>query len=131
MDACALVRETEEDIKKIREKKKRVIQESVMGSNHEWPYQEKHFHIRGVEESSKEEKRLEEEEKILSSRKENAEKIRERVNVWMNTIPIRMQRIIRYKIFERMTWEQVAEKIGRGATMDSVRMEFKNFMEKK
>ena len=39
-----------------------------------------------------------------------------------------MQRIIRYKIFEGMTWEQVAVKMGRKATADSVRMEMERFL---
>ncbi|MCI9026335.1 MAG: RNA polymerase subunit sigma-70, partial [Dorea sp.] len=70
------------------------------------------------------------EEKLLEQRKESAEKIKRRVEEWMLTIPIRMQRIIRYKIFEERTWEQTAVKIGRKATGDSVRMEFNNFMKK-
>ena len=50
------------------------------------------------------------------------------VEVWINTIPVRMQRIIRYRIFEGMTWEQVAIRMGRGATGDSVRVEYVRFM---
>ena len=49
----------------------------------------------------------------------------------MNTIPIRMQRIIRYKYFEGMSWEQVADRIGRMATGDSVRMEVDRFLKEK
>ena len=48
----------------------------------------------------------------------------------MLTIPIRMQRIIRYKIFEELTWEQTAAKIGRKATGESAKKEFQRFMEK-
>ena len=70
------------------------------------------------------------EEKLLEERKANAEKLKLEVEAWMNTIPNRMQRIIRYKIFDGMTWEQVAKKIGRKATGDSVRMELNNFMKK-
>ena len=70
------------------------------------------------------------EEKILDQRKADAEKIKIQVEEWMNTIPQRMQRIIRYKVFKGMTWQQVAQRMGRDATKDSVRMEFNNFMEK-
>lgn len=70
------------------------------------------------------------EEKLLDQRKADAEKIKIQVEEWMNTIPQRMQRIIRYKIFKGMTWQQVAQRMGRDATKDSVRMEFNNFMEK-
>lgn len=41
--------------------------------------------------------------------------------MWINTIPVRMQRIIRYRIFEGMTWEQVAIRMGRGATEISMK----------
>ena len=49
----------------------------------------------------------------------------------MNAIPQRMQRIIRYAIFQKMSWSEVAIKLGRKATADSVRMEFQRFMEEK
>lgn len=40
-------------------------------------------------------------EAILEGRKANAEKLKTKVEAWMNTIPMRMQRIIRLKHFER------------------------------
>ena len=49
----------------------------------------------------------------------------------MNTIPVRMQRIIRYKVFEGMTWQQVAKKMGRKATEISLKKEYQRFFEKK
>ena len=49
----------------------------------------------------------------------------------MNSISVRMQRIIRYKIFEKMTWEQVAKRLGRRATGEGVRKEYENFMKDK
>ena len=71
------------------------------------------------------------EEELLEKRKEDAEKIKTRVEEWMNTIPVRMQRIIRYKIFEGLTWQQVAKKIGRKATEISLKKEYQRFFEKK
>ena len=65
---------------------------------------------------------------MLERRKANAERIKQNVEEWMLTIPARMQRIIRWKFFEELTWEEVAVKMGRKATGDSVRMEFTNFM---
>ena len=72
-----------------------------------------------------EEDRLEE---ILRERLRNAERIKHDVESWLNTIPMRMQRIIKYKIFEGLTWNQVAIRMGRKATADGVRMEYVNFM---
>ena len=48
-----------------------------------------------------------------------------------DTLPVRMQRIIRYKVFEGMTWQQVAKKIGRKATEESVKKEFQRFLKEK
>lgn len=47
---------------------------------------------------------------------------------WLLTVPIRMQRIIRYRYLEGLAWEQVAARMGRRATADSVRMELNNFL---
>ena len=128
IDACELIKETEKDIRRLKKKRKTVIQTNVKGSNPRFPYQEQHFRVQGTAFTYQDDGNLRLEEKLLEQRKENAEKIKRQVEEWMLTIPIRMQRIIRYKIFEEMTWEQVAAKIGRKATGDSVRMEFERFM---
>lgn len=128
IDACRLIKETEKDIRRLKKKRKTVIQTNVKGSNPRFPYQEQHFKVQGTTFTYQDDGNLRLEEKLLEQRKENAEKIKRQVEEWMLTIPIRMQRIIRYKIFEEMTWEQVAAKIGRKATGDSVRMEFERFM---
>ena len=49
----------------------------------------------------------------------------------MLTIPQRMQRIIRYKIFEELSWSEVAIRMGRKATADSVKKEYQRFMDEK
>lgn len=69
------------------------------------------------------------EEKILEERREQAQRLKVEVEQWMNHIPQRMQRIIKYRVFEEMSWSQVAAKLGRKATADSVRMEYLRFME--
>lgn len=128
IDACELIKETEEEIRKLRKKKKTIARTSVSGSNPEFPYNPQHFEIEGTAFTYKDDSDLREEEKILEERKKNAEKIKLEVERWMNTIPNRMQRIIKYKIFDELTWQQVAQKMGRKATGDSIRMEFNNFM---
>ena len=70
-------------------------------------------------------------EEILKERLQTAERIKHDVEAWLNTIPQRMQRIIRYKIFEELTWSEVAVRMGRKATADGVRMEYIRFMEEK
>lgn len=130
IDACELIKETQEDIQKLKKKKKTIVQTNVSGSNPEFPYNPQHFKIQGTTFTFREDSQLRMEEELLEKRKEDAEKIKTRVEEWMNTIPVRMQRIIDYKIFKKLTWEETARKIGRGATGDSVRMEYNNFMKK-
>lgn len=130
IDAMDLIKETEEDICKLKKRRKTIIQTNVKGSNPNFPYQEQHFRIAGTTFSYQDDKDLRLEEKLLERRKENAEVIKQQVEEWLLTIPIRMQRIIKYKIFEEMTWEQTAAKIGRKATGDGIRMEFERFMKK-
>lgn len=127
IDACALIEETKKDIQKLRQKKRTVIQTNVSGSNPEHPYNPQHFKIQGTTFTFREDSQLRMEEKLLEKRKEDAEKIKIQVEEWMNTIPVRMQRIIRYKVFEGMTWQQVAKKMGRKATEESVKKEFQRF----
>ena len=132
IDACAQVKETKEALLKLRKAKKRREQDAVKGSSHEFPYTAQTFHIEGIAyplvQDPGEEDRLEE---ILRERLRNAEKIKHDVEVWMNTISMRMQRIIRYKIFEEMTWSEVAERMGRKATELSIKKEYQRFMDDK
>ena len=130
IDACALIEETEKDIQKLRQKKRTVIQTNVSGSNPDFPYNPQHFKIQGTTFTLREDSQLRMEEKLLEKRKADAEKIKNQVEEWMNTIPQRMQRIIKYKVFEKLTWQQVAQRMGRDVSKDSVRMEFNNFMKK-
>lgn len=128
IDACALVQETERDIRALKKKRKTIIQTNVSGSNPDFPYQPQHFKIEGTTFTYADDSALRWDEGLLERRKANAEKIRLNVEEWMLTIPARMQRIIRWKFLEELTWEEVAVKMGRKATGDSVRMEFTNFM---
>lgn len=127
IDACAQIREIEADIKRLK-KRKGVVQDSVRGSNSEFPYQPKSFHLEGTMEQIEDRYVLEEEQRLLDERMAAATRIKMDVEAWMLTIPQRMQRIIDYKIFKKMSWKETADKLGRGATADGVRMEFNNFI---
>jgi len=128
IDACELIRETEEDIRRLRKKKQTVMQTHVKGSNPDFPYQEQHFRIQGTTFTYAEDGQLRKEERLLEERKAGAEKIRHEVEQWMLTVPMRMQRIIRFRFFRKMSWDEVAVRMGGRATADSVRMEFNNFI---
>lgn len=131
IDACELIKETEEDIKKLKRNKKTIIQTNVKGSNPNFPYEEKHFHIEGMKFPYIDDVRLRREEQLLEERRENAEKVKVQVESELNSIPVRMQRIIKAKYFEGLSWQQVADRLGRKATADSVRMEMERFFKEK
>ena len=129
IDACAQIREIEADIKRLK-KRKSVVQDSVRGSNSEFPYQPKSFHLEGTTEQIGDRDMLEEEQRLLDERKAAAIRIKIDVEAWMLTIPIRMQRIIKWKIFDGLTWQQVANKLGNKATESSAKKEFERFLKK-
>lgn len=128
IDACEQISETKKEISALKKKRSTIIQTNVSGSNPEFPYEKKHFKVQGTPITIREDSRLRQQEKILEERMAAAECLKQQVEEWMNTIPNRMQRIIRYKVFEEMSWEQVAAKIGRKATGEGIRKEYERFM---
>ncbi|MCD7994504.1 MAG: RNA polymerase subunit sigma-70 [Clostridia bacterium] len=132
IDACAIIKETEEEIHRIKRQRKTIVQSVVKGSMHGFPYTSQNFHIEGIPYSVVQDPRnLGVEERLLEQQKANAQALKLKVEAWMLTIPMRMQRIIRYAIFEKLSWGEVANRMGRKATADGVRMEFQRFMEEK
>ena len=129
IDACELVEETKEELRRLRKQRKRIEQDVVKGSSHEFPYTPQNFHTEGIAYSViKDPRSVEVQEKILQQRIEAAAKIKQQVEAWMLTISPRMQRIIRYRIFEELTWAQVAVRLGRKSTPDGIRKEFEACM---
>ena len=80
IDACELVRETEEDIRRLKERRQRIEQDSVKGSMPEFPYAAKNFHVEGVAYSEIQNPgQLEKEEKLLEERRTQAAENKRRV----------------------------------------------------
>lgn len=129
IDACEFIKETETEIKKL-EKRRRIVQDKVRGSNPEFPYEERSFSLHGTTETLAEAGRLARERQILEEQKTEAEELKLQVEEWMQEIPFRMQRIIKYKFFKELTWEEVATLMGRKCSAASVKMEFQRFMGK-
>ena len=130
IDACELIKDTKDEIRKLRKHRSQIQQDSVKGSAHEFPYTLQTYHLEGLGYAAvKLPDELDRMEKLLEERIRNAEKIKRQVEAWLNTISPRMQRIIRYRIFEELTWVQVAVKMGRKATEEGIRKEFIRFME--
>lgn len=128
IDACEFIKETEAEIKKL-EMKKRFVQDKVRGSNPDWPYEERSFSLGGSVETAADAFTLAREKRILEEQRKVASDLKLGVEEWMQEIPFRMQRIIRYKFFNELTWEEVATLMGRKCTAGSVRMEYQRFME--
>ena len=131
IDACELVKETEEEVRRVKRQRKTIVQGVVKGSSPDFPYTPQKFHIEGLSYSVVQDPgRLETKERRLEERRAAAEEIKGQVEAWMATIPMRMQRIIRYKVFDGMTWGQVARKMGRGTTENGLKKEYERFMRK-
>lgn len=131
VDACELVKETEEDIRKLKAKRGRTVQDSVRGSMQDFPYAPQSFHIEGTEYTYEDDRQLREEERLLLQRKEHAEQIRLQAQQYINFAPVRIQRIIRMRYMKKMSWNEIAGKMGGQCSGDSVRMEFQRWMEEK
>lgn len=129
IDACELIKDTEEEIRKLRKRRRQIQQDSVKGSSHEFPYTLQTYHLEGLGYAAvKDPDELERREKLLEERIRRAEQIKGQVEVWLLTVSPRMQRIIRYRVFEEMSWEQVAKRMGGKATGESVKKEFQRFL---
>lgn len=129
IDACEFIMETETEIKKL-EKKKRVVQDKVRGSNPDWPYEERSFNLGGTLETVADASALAREKLILEEQKKAASDLKIRVEEWMKEIPFRMQRIIRYKFFNQLSWEEVATLMKCRGGGETIRKEVHRFLKK-
>lgn len=130
IDACEFIKETEAEIKKL-EKRRRIVQDKVKGSNPEFPYEERSFSLQGTTETLAEAGRLARERQMLEEQNTEAEELKLQVEKWMQEIPFRMQRIIRYKYFNRLSWEETAILLKCKGGGEVIRQEFYRFMNKK
>lgn len=131
IDACELIKETERDISRLKRRRQTIVTESVKGSMNDFPYAETHFKVEGIPYTYSNDVLLRAEEELLVQRKTQAEAIKVHVEKWMNTIPLRMQRIIRYHLFDGLSWAETADKMGKKSTEESIKKEFQRFMQKK
>ncbi len=124
VDACELLKETEKDIDRLEKTHPEILHDKVYGSNPNFPYEARGFSIYGAADTPSDHKRiLAEKQRLLQERKRKAMELKIRVEEWMNTLPPRTIRIIRFHFFQGLSWSDTAKRIGRDATADSVRME--------
>lgn len=125
VDACELLSELAADIRRIQ-KQGMGVHDVVRGSEADFPYTERSFHIEGVSDASG--ALLERKTAQLEEQQRQVDELRLQVEAWMGQAPMRIRRIIRYRFFEGRSWESVARKMGRRATRESVRKEFERFL---
>ena len=128
IDACSILKEIEQEVRKLEKEKCRIEKDKVSGSNHDFPYQRQSFSIEGVVE--KKSNALERKRKVLQKQRAQAEEIKLLVEEWIPTLPLRTQRIVRLRFVDGLSWRDVARKIDRRATADSIRIELQRFLEK-
>lgn len=129
IDACELIKETEADIQRVKRQRKTILQDRVHGSMQEFPFTAQSFKIQGMAYSVVSEPgALEAEERLLEQQKDRAQALKLEVETWMLTIPMRMQRIIRYKIFKNFSWGEVAAKMGEGKSGDAYRKQLDDLL---
>lgn len=125
--AVAMEKESIEEIARIERKSKTIENDSVKGSMSCFPWTAKNFHIEGIAYDAEDDKKLEEQKAILRERALISGEIRLKVDRYMNRIPPKMQRIIKYKLFEGNTWEDAATRMG-SKSGESLRKDFKKFI---
>lgn len=125
IDACELEKELEERIRKLEEES--MAHDVVSGSNPDFPYQSQHFHVEGVTQQVDRNAEWEN----LKRQQEKVKQIRQQVEEIMEQAPARIQRIIRYKYFDKLSWDKVAVKLGNDSFGDNIRKELERYLSKK
>lgn len=128
IDAENVIKQTEQQIRKLREQREAVLTDIVKGSNPNYPYEEVTFRIEGLGNFDYTDKQLRELEQKLDQRRLDAAKLRIETEEWVNTLPPRLQLIVQIKFLGHGTWEEVARKIGHGSTSEGLRKEYKRYM---
>lgn len=127
IDACALVTETEQRIQMLKKKQEELQTDRVTGSNPDFPFEAKSFKIQGLVNQIGE---IEKQEKLLQAQMESAQELKTAVEAWLPSAPLQMQRIIRLRFFEKLSWWAVANRLGQNHTGDGVRMRVERFLKK-
>lgn len=112
-----LVAEIKELEKELEEKESTEVAD-VVTSSAEFPYSPHLVSIRGVPDLSRERQRLHGKIEKLNRQKAAVEK-------FIEGLPTgRQRRIVRYRVLDRMTWGEIAAKMGYKYTAESVRKKY-------
>lgn len=125
IDACELVKETEERIARLKENRT-ILTDKVEGSIHEFPWVKTNFKIEGSPEDEID--LINREGKLLYLQKTDAYELKIKVEEWLSKVPIRIRRIVHFKYFDNLTWEEVADRLSGGTGGESVRKELERYL---
>jgi len=104
------------------------VSDVVSGSNPQWPYERRRFHVEGVDVWGYE-KRLRRLKRKLERRLEEVMEKREEIEEYINSIDDSMIRmILTLRYINGLSWRQIANHIGGGNTPDSVRKMHDRFL---
>lgn len=127
IDACKLAEDLERDLREF----KRIVGEfkadKVKGSMCDFPYTEVTYSVEGSSYKKADLELIYREQARKAERLRRCRKLKAEVEEYMQNIPMRMQRIINYRIFDKLPWNAVADKMGGSATGESVRKECSRF----
>ncbi len=125
VDACELVKETEERIARLKANRT-TLTDKVEGSSHEFPWIKTNFKIEGSPEEEID--LISREKSLLYLQKADAYELKIKVEEWLSSAPIRIRRIVHLKYFEGYTWEEVGDRLSGGVGGESVRKELNRYL---
>ncbi len=107
------IKELEQRIERVKNKKVQVVTDTVKGSSRHFPYIERSFAITGLEED-KREQQLEKLNSILYKRRAKCTEMKLEIEEFINTIPdSRTRRVFSLRYIDGLNWLQIARKIER------------------
>lgn len=112
IDLQAEIKDLERRICKLENQVDRIEHDSVIGSDSEFPFTERPFHIQGL--NVKKQKRLKRLKRLLAKRKDTCEEMKIEIEEFIDTIPdSRTRRVFQYRYIDELPWQQIAFKIGK------------------
>ncbi len=111
-DLQAEMKDLENRIRKLEALKDKLVHDSVTGSDSEFPYIKKRFHIHGLDEKRR--SRLSRLKNLLAKRKEKCEEMKLQIEEFISTIPdSRTRRVFQYRYIDDLTWQAIAMRLGK------------------
>lgn len=128
-DACALCEEIDRELEQLHKDRGVVVSDCVTGSDSHYPYTARKFTVNGL--SLYDTIAADRKEKILLSRKAVAQRAKDEAEELLGNLPVRIQRIARYKYIDGLSWEKVADRMGGRSTGGSLRKELARYLKNK